>query len=143
MPREGTAAKLWQNQKLLDVSLRPLPSDYKQWLAKMKLGREDLYAAHDGKGLQLHLGDMKAPLNTEQAQAEEVEPMSGRQVMEQLVLFFLLILSFVLFIQWRSRFHQQLILKSERKVVWVQKPSPIFTRGLACLLYTSPSPRDS
>ncbi len=131
LPSEGTAALFWNNGVFEPKSLLPLPEPHKRWLAKSHFGYEDLYVGLKGRDVILYKGDEPITLEKEPLKEGVDAVAKPKQLLEQLVLYFLLILSFVFFIQWRSRFHEQLILKSDRKIVWTQKAAPIFTRGLA------------
>lgn len=130
LPSEGTLAMKWNGQIFKPAQLRPLPTPFKRWYSRLQLPREVLYVSTDGQKLELFLGDQQTSLNDEQAKSESQQG-DQQSLFQQLTLFSLLILSFILFIQWRTRFQQQMLKEADQKIVMVYRPASILLRGLA------------
>jgi len=128
LPEEGTLAKLWDGQGFSDRALKALPLPHQNWDGLMELGAQTLYVSRTIKGVDLFLGDTVTKLDADLATSNGAQEQS--HLAEQLLLFSLLILSFILFIQWRSRFQRQMLEKIP-KVELRQRPASIFLRGLA------------
>lgn len=130
LPDKGTLAMKWNGKIFKPTQLKPLPSPLERWHSRLKLSEDILYVSTDGQNLRLFLGDHEVRLDDEQAKSE-IEKPDQQSLFQQLTLFFLLILSFILFIQWRTKFQQQMLKKSEQPIILTFRTASILVRGLA------------
>jgi uncharacterized RDD family membrane protein YckC len=131
LPREGTLAMKWNGQIFKPTQLRPLPDPFKRWFSRLKLSSEVLYISANAEKLEFFLGDQQKSLDDQQAKSDESSKPEQQSLVQQLTLFSLLILSFILFIQWRTRFQQQMLKNSDQKIVMTSRTASILIRGLA------------